>query len=120
MPDEARPDEPAAQTPAGDEAGPSQPEKAEPAKKPAPAFPQADAAKKAEQVAKKAKTEVSEKAVPTRQYLESTVVPVLMQGMQELTKERPDDPVQYLAAYLIKHNPKKSADKAADKAGDKK
>ena len=33
--------------------------------------------------------------------------------MQELTKERPDDPVQYLAAYLIKHNPKKAADKKA-------
>lgn len=35
-----------------------------------------------------------------------TVVPILMQGMQELVKERPEDPVQYLAAYLIKHNPK--------------
>lgn len=110
MPDETKPEETAAQAPAGEEAAPG-PSSPKPAKQPAPAFPQADAAKKAEQVAKKAKTEVSEKAVPTRQYLESTVVPVLMQGMQELTKERPDDPVQYLAAYLIKHNPKKSAEK---------
>ena len=116
MPDEGKPQSTAAQAPAVEEAGPSP---TKPAKQPAPAFPQADAAKKAEQVAKKAKIEVSEKAVPTRQYLESTVVPILMQGMQELTKERPDDPVQYLAAYLIKHNPKKSADKPAEKQTEK-
>lgn len=103
MSGDAKMDDPAAQ-PAATEGGQSQ---AEP-KPPAPAFPQPDAAKKAEQIAKKAKVEVSEKAVPARQYLESTVVPTLMQGMQELAKERPDDPVQYLAAYLIKHNPKKA------------
>lgn len=34
------------------------------------------------------------------------MVPVLMQGLQALCKERPEDPVEYLAAYLLKHNPK--------------
>jgi protein dpy-30 len=32
-----------------------------------------------------------------------------MQGMQQLVKERPEDPVEYLAAYLLKHNPKNKA-----------
>jgi protein dpy-30 len=98
----------------GKAGGPSEPVSAEGAAAqtgftpPAPAFPTADAAKKVEETAKKAKVEASAKAMPSRQYLESSVVPILMQGMQELAKERPEDPVQYLAAYLIKHNPKKS------------
>jgi protein dpy-30 len=33
------------------------------------------------------------------------VVPVLMQGMQALCKERPENPVEYLAYYLLSHNP---------------
>lgn len=38
------------------------------------------------------------------------MVPLLMQGMQALCKERPDDPIEYLALYLLKHNPNKPAD----------
>lgn len=29
-------------------------------------------------------------------------------GMSELVKERPQDPVEFLASYLLKHNPQKS------------
>lgn len=39
---------------------------------------------------------------------ESTVVPILMQAMQNLCKERPEDPVEYIANYLLQHNPKKN------------
>lgn len=35
---------------------------------------------------------------------EATVVPVLMQGMQALCKERPDNPVEFLAYFLLSHN----------------
>lgn len=38
---------------------------------------------------------------------ESTVVPLLMQGLQSLCRERPEDPVEYLANYLLQHNTKK-------------
>jgi protein dpy-30 len=38
---------------------------------------------------------------------ESTVVPILLQGMQALVKERPSNPVEYLAGYLLKNNPQK-------------
>ncbi|KAK9806610.1 hypothetical protein WJX73_009209 [Symbiochloris irregularis] len=44
---------------------------------------------------------------PIRQYLDATVVPVLMQGMQAVVKERPADPVTYLANFLLQHNPQR-------------
>ncbi|KER33149.1 hypothetical protein T265_12652, partial [Opisthorchis viverrini] len=42
-------------------------------------------------------------ALPTRHYLEKTVVPVLILGLQSLVKERPPKPIEYLAAFLIKN-----------------
>lgn len=49
---------------------------------------------------------VQEGAVPIREYLEQTVVPLLMQGMQSLVRERPQDPIEYLATYLLKNKDK--------------
>lgn len=37
----------------------------------------------------------------TRQYLESTVVNAVMQGMAEISKQRPDNPLAFLGNYLI-------------------
>jgi protein dpy-30 len=37
----------------------------------------------------------------TRAYLEQTVVAVVMQGMAELAKERPDNPLEFLGNYLL-------------------
>ena len=45
-------------------------------------------------------------ALPIRAYLDQTVVPLLLDGMSALVKERPPNPVEWLAAYLLKHNPK--------------
>jgi protein dpy-30 len=47
------------------------------------------------------------KALNVRQYLEATVCQVLMKGMQEVVKQRPDDPLEFLGQFLLKHNPKK-------------
>jgi protein dpy-30 len=44
---------------------------------------------------------------------EATVVPVLMQGLQALCKERPENPIEYLAAYLLAHNPQALSTKSA-------
>jgi len=41
--------------------------------------------------------------LPTRQYLDRTVVPLLMDALAALAKERPPDPVDYLTSYLNKH-----------------
>lgn len=42
-------------------------------------------------------------SLPTRAYLDQTVVPILLQGMSALAKERPPNPIEYLAAYLLKN-----------------
>lgn len=39
----------------------------------------------------------------TRQYLDQTVVPILLQGLSSLAKTRPEDPTKYLATYLLEH-----------------
>lgn len=48
--------------------------------------------------------------MPVRQYLDSTVVPVILQALTELAKERyimdndrPENPVEYVANYLMKN-----------------
>lgn len=47
------------------------------------------------------------KSLPVRAYLDQTVVPLLLQGMSELVKVRPDTPVEWLAQYLLNNNPNK-------------
>jgi len=47
------------------------------------------------------------KSLPVRAYLDQTVVPILLQGMSELVKVRPENPVEWLATYLLNNNPNK-------------
>lgn len=42
-------------------------------------------------------------SIPTKQYIDQTVAPQLLEGLKALAKERPPDPIQYLADYLVKH-----------------
>ena len=63
---------------------------------------------KAENVSKKAeKTESKPQqninSLPIRAYLDQTVVPLVLQGMAEVAKERPENPIKYLAEFLMKH-----------------
>lgn len=75
------------------------------------AYDNPELGREAEQAAEQMKgPENGLKAVPVRSYLDQTVTPLLLQGMAELVKRRPDDPVEYLAAYLLKNNPHKHAD----------
>ena len=64
-----------------------------------------EAAAAAEKAALETQNKLDVKALPIRQYLETAVVPILLQGMQALVKERPNNPVEFLAAYLLKNNP---------------
>lgn len=43
----------------------------------------------------------------TRSYLDETVVPVMMQALAAVSRERPEDPIDYVAHFLMKHNPKR-------------
>ncbi|KAF8277792.1 hypothetical protein TcBrA4_0109020 [Trypanosoma cruzi] len=41
----------------------------------------------------------------TRAYLDHTCVPLLMEAMAAVSRVRPDDPIDFIAHYLLKHNP---------------
>uniref|UniRef100_A0A673BVC8 Protein dpy-30 homolog n=1 Tax=Sphaeramia orbicularis TaxID=375764 RepID=A0A673BVC8_9TELE len=49
------------------------------------------------------KQKVDLQALPTRAYLDQTVVPILLQGLSVLAKERPPNPIEYLATFLLKN-----------------
>lgn len=49
------------------------------------------------------KSRVDLASLPTRQYLDQTVVPILMNALSYLAKERPPEPISALAAYLVKN-----------------
>lgn len=66
---------------------------------------------KPEPQVKKARADLQ--SLPTRQYLDQTVAPLLLRGLQTLAKKRPDDPVSFLAAYLL-DNKEKSEDSSND------
>jgi len=40
-------------------------------------------------------------SMQTRQYLDHTVVPILLAGLSSLAKARPENPIEYLASYLL-------------------
>lgn len=52
------------------------------------------------------KQKVNLQSLPIRAYLDQTVVPILLQGMSVLAKERPPNPIEYLATYLLKNKDK--------------
>jgi len=44
--------------------------------------------------------------LPTRAYLDQTVVPILLQAMSQLARERPAKPIQFLSDYLLQNKDK--------------
>ncbi|CAG2110604.1 unnamed protein product [Medioppia subpectinata] len=51
------------------------------------------------QSSKKPKVDLA--SVPVRQYLDTTVVPILLQGLSSLARERPQKPIAFLAQFLL-------------------
>jgi len=47
--------------------------------------------------------------LPIRAYLDQTVVPHLLTALSALVKERPPNPVEWLATYLLQNNDKQQA-----------
>lgn len=56
------------------------------------------------QSGEKSKPELS--TLPTRAYLDQTVVPILLQAMSQLAKDRPAKPISFLAEYLLNNKEK--------------
>lgn len=52
------------------------------------------------------KTRADLNSLPTRQYLDQTVNPILLPALKALAKERPADPVNFLIAQLTKYKTK--------------
>ncbi|CAO4379214.1 unnamed protein product [Caenorhabditis nigoni] len=48
--------------------------------------------------------------IPTRQYLDSTVVPILLQGLGALAKDRPENPIEFLANFLLREKDRYNAE----------
>ena len=67
----------------------------------------AEEAKGAEKAAAGVQNKMNLQTAPIRTYLDSTVVPVLLQGLSALVKERPPNPTEYLATFLLQHDPQK-------------
>ncbi|GMI58220.1 hypothetical protein ScalyP_jg6240 [Parmales sp. scaly parma] len=72
--------------------------------KSAPIEDAAEAAE-AEKAASAVQNKMNLQALPIRAYLDQTVVPIMLDGMSALVKERPPNPIEWLAAYLIQNNP---------------
>ena len=45
--------------------------------------------------------------LPIRAYLDETVIPLVLQALSALAQEKnkPDNPIEYVANYLLAHNP---------------
>ena len=62
-----------------------------------------NAAKKEEEKKEEKKSAQNLNNLPIRAYLDQTVVPLVLQGMAEVAKERPANPIKYLAEFLAAH-----------------
>ncbi|CUG82063.1 Hypothetical protein, putative [Bodo saltans] len=47
-------------------------------------------------------------ALPDRQYLEQAILPLLLHGLEATARQRPNDPLEFLAAYLCSNNPQRA------------
>ena len=48
---------------------------------------------------------VSVNSLPTKYYLDKTITPTVLKALSEVVKARPDNPLEFVAYYLLKHNP---------------
>ena len=47
------------------------------------------------------------KTLPMQAYLDKTVMPLVLEGMAEVSKIKPENPIKFLADYLIQHSNEK-------------
>mmetsp|Transcript_18314 Transcript_18314/g.40982 ORF Transcript_18314/g.40982 Transcript_18314/m.40982 type:complete len:98 (-) Transcript_18314:615-908(-) len=94
-----------------DEGGDPMPTEPEPSKLEPPeagaGYDEPEEGKAGEKAAMGTQQKMNLQTAPIRTYLDSTVVPVLLQGLSALVKERPANPVEYLATFLLQNNPQK-------------
>lgn len=57
--------------------------------------------------------------LPTKQYLESSVTPTVLRALTEVCKARPENPLEFVAYYILKHNPQRKVKEAGAPIGHK-
>lgn len=60
---------------------------------------------RAEEAALKISNKINPRARPTKDYLNETVSEIVLKALYELDQCRPENPVEFFAYYLLKHNP---------------
>jgi protein dpy-30 len=45
--------------------------------------------------------------LPIRAYLDAQLMPLLLEALNELVKSKPQDPIEFIATYMLQHNPEK-------------
>ncbi|KAJ3325202.1 Protein dpy-30 [Boothiomyces sp. JEL0866] len=43
-------------------------------------------------------------SLPLRAYIDQTVLPVLVEGLKLISKERPPNPIEYLGVFFLKNS----------------
>ena len=64
-----------------------------------------EAGRKAELAAMTKQAAVSVNNLPTKAYLDATITPTVLRALTEVSRARPDNPLEFVAYYLLKHNP---------------
>uniref|UniRef100_A0A0G4GKE3 Uncharacterized protein n=1 Tax=Chromera velia CCMP2878 TaxID=1169474 RepID=A0A0G4GKE3_9ALVE len=77
-------------------------QQAQPVPPPSNTTPEAEGARGADK-----KKTPPEDSMSARQYLDATVVPTLLPAMNEVAMQKPEDPIEFLARYLLQNNPLK-------------
>ena len=44
--------------------------------------------------------------LPIRQYLDKHIMPSLIEALEKLTQDKPEDPIQYIGEYLLREEEK--------------
>ena len=64
-----------------------------------------EAGKAAEIAAMTRQAPLSVNSLPTKFYLEQAITPTVMKALTEVARCRPDNPLEFVAYYILKHNP---------------
>ena len=68
-------------------------------------YPDPEVGRQAELAAMTKQAPVSVNNLPTKAYLEQTITPTVMKALSEVCRARPDNPIEFVAYYILKHNP---------------
>jgi len=56
-------------------------------------------------------------ALPVRPYLQKVILPILVHGLEATAVAKPEDPLEFLAAFLLANNPQRASNNNAGGLG---